>query len=275
MIASFHNHSIWSDGQSSFGDLYAHAKKIGVDILGLSDHFCIYPDGTFDERMLRLMEVSEYLAELASFREKGGIEIRTDLEIDWFADHLPVILPHIEPLPLDYRIGSVHHVDLEPIDWDASFWSSKSEDERDQVYLKYWRLIREMAESNLFDIAGHLDLPKKFGFYPTAAVAPAIDAALDAIADHHLVVECNTAGYGKVCADSYPSLDILKKCRQRDIPVTLSSDGHIPEHILYEFEKGLARLQEAGFSAIARFRERERWFEPLQAALKNGFSSRL
>ena len=268
MIASFHNHSTWSDGQAPFGEFYAHAMKTGVEILGLSDHYCIYPDGTFDERMLRPEEVGDYLAELTSFRERGEIEIRMGLEIDWFKDHRSVILPHIARLPLDYRIGSVHHVDLEPIDLDASYWSSKSEEERDQVYLKYWRLIREMAESNLFDIAAHLDLPKKFGFYPTAAVAPAIDAALDAIAEHHLVVECNTAGYGKVCADSYPSLEILKKCRQRDIPVTLSSDGHIPVHTLYEFEKGLTRLQEAGFATIARFRERERWFEPLSDALK-------
>ena len=53
MIASFHNHSTWSDGQAPFGEFYAYAKKTGVEILGLSDHFCIYPDGTFDDRMLR------------------------------------------------------------------------------------------------------------------------------------------------------------------------------------------------------------------------------
>jgi histidinol-phosphatase (PHP family) len=269
MIASYHNHSTWSDGKAPIEEFYSHAKKTGVEILGLSDHFCIFPDGTADERMLGPEETGDYLDELSSFGERGEIEIRTGLEIDWFEGHRSLILPYLESLPLDYRIGSVHHVDLEAIDMDSSYWSSKPEDERDQVYFKYWRLIREMAESNLFDIAGHLDLPKKFGFYPTVAVTPALDAALDAIAAHDLVVECNTAGFGKVCGDAYPSLDILRKCRQREIPVTLSSDGHIPEHILFEFEKGLARLQEAGFTTIARFRQRERWFEPLSAALKN------
>lgn len=269
MISSFHNHSTWSDGQASFGEFYEHAKKTGVQILGLSDHFCIFPDGTTDERMLRSEETGDYLEELISFSERGEIEIRMGLEIDWFEGHRSLILPYLESLPLDYRIGSVHYVDLKAFDMDASFWSSKSEDERDEVYLKYWRLIREMAESNLFDIAAHLDLPKKFGFHASPAVTPAIEAALDAIAAHDLVVECNTAGFGKVCADAYPSLEILGKCRQREIPVTLSSDAHIPEHILFEFEKGLARLEEAGFTMIARFRERERWFEPLSAALKN------
>lgn len=253
MIASFHNHSTWSDGAAPIGDLYAHAKKIGLQILGVSDHFCIFPDGTSDERMLRPDETSDYLEELISFRERGEIEVRMGLEIDWFEGHRSLILPYLESLPLDYRIGSVHFVDLEAIDADASFWSSKSEDERDQVHLKYWHLIREMAESNLFDIAAHLDLPKKFGYYPSPAVTPAINEALDAIAAHKLVVECNTAGFGKACADAYPSLEILKKCRQREIPVTLSSDAHVPEHLLFQFENGLARLKEAGFTSIARF----------------------
>lgn len=269
MVASFHNHTTWSDGHAAFSELYAHALQIGVDILGLSDHFCMYPDGTVDERMLMPQETGDYLGELISFRDRREIEIRIGLEIDWFKGHRSLILPYLESLPLDYRIGSVHYVDLEAIDMDTLYWSSKSQDERDQVYSKYWDLIREMAESGLFDIAAHLDLPKKFGFFPSPAVTPAIDAALDAIAAHDLVVECNTAGLGKICADTYPSLDILRKCRQRDIPVTLSSDGHIPEHVLFEFEKGLAQLMEAGFTTISRFRERERWFEPLSAALKS------
>ena len=118
-------------------------------------------------------------------------------------------------------------------------------------------------------LTAHLDLPKKFGFSPKADMTIAIDAALDALAANDLVVELNTAGFGRPCADAYPSLDILRKCRAREIPVTLSSDGHIPGHILFEFERGLARLHEAGYSSVARFRGRESWFEPLDNALRS------
>jgi histidinol-phosphatase (PHP family) len=269
MIATFHNHSKWSDGQPEFKDIYAHADKTGVDILGLSDHFCIYPDGTSADWALKPDQTSNYLNDVISFQSAGKIEVRVGLEFDWFENHHSVIAPYVESIPLDYRIGAVHHVESQQFDMDTSYWTSKSDEERDQVYLKYWALIREMAESSLFDIAAHLDLPKKLGFYPSAAVTPAIDDALDAIAEHHLVVELNTAGFGKVCADGYPSLEILKKCKQRDIPITLSSDGHVPEHILFEFDRGLERLHEAGFSSITRFRKRERWYEPLSEALKN------
>jgi histidinol-phosphatase (PHP family) len=267
MIATFHNHSSWSDGRPTFGEIHSYASEHGVNILGLSDHFCVYPDGTSPDWSLAPAKVNDYLADILSFRGKGPLEVRVGLEFDWFEDHQSVIAPFAESISLDYRIGAIHHVELQQFDMDASYWTTKTEAERDEIYVKYWGLVQQMAESSLFDIAAHLDLPKKLGFYPTSDISPVVDAALDAIAAAGMAVELNTAGFGKPCADGYPSLDILKKCRTREIPVTLSSDGHIPEHILFEFERGLAQLHRAGFTSIARFREREKWFEPLSDAL--------
>lgn len=269
MLATYHNHSSWSDGQPTFAEIYAFAERAGVDSLGLSDHFCVLPDGTSPDWSLQPGEVDAYLADVASFRGWGEVEVIVGLEFDWFEDHDKIVRPYVESIPLDYRIGAVHHVEGRQFDVDSSYWSDRSEEERDDIYVKYWKLIREMAESRLFDIAAHLDLPKKLGFYPTSDLSLHIDAALDAVFASDMVVELNTAGFGKPCADGYPSLEILKKCRKRGISITLSADGHIPEHILFEFERGLARLHEAGFSSIARFRNGERFYEPLADALKS------
>jgi len=269
VIASFHNHSDWSDGRTGFGAMYTSADRMRVDILGLSDHFCIYPDGSVPSWSISPDRADEYVDEVVSYQGKGLMEVTVGAEFDWFDNHGPILEPVMNALTLDYRIGSVHHVGTEQFDASAAFWLALSEEQRDEVFAKYWGLIRGMAESTLFDIAGHLDLPKKFGFGPKADMTPAIDAALDAIAANDLVVELNTAGFGRPCADAYPSLEILTKCRAREIPVTLSSDGHIPGHILFEFERGLGRLHEAGYSSVARFRGREAWFEPLDNALRS------
>jgi histidinol-phosphatase (PHP family) len=269
MIATYHNHSSWSDGRPSFAEIYAFSEKAGVDALGLSDHFCVLPDGTSPDWSLQPGEIPEYLSDVNSFRGKGAIEISVGLEFDWFENHEKIVRPYIESIALDYRIGAVHHVEGEQFDVDISYWRARSEEERDDIYVKYWKLVEEMAASGFFDIAAHLDLPKKLGFYPSADLSRHINAALDAISASDMVVELNTAGFGRPCADSYPSSEILQKCRTRDIPITLSSDGHIPEHILFEFERGLARLHEAGFSSLARFRNGERFFEPLTDALKS------
>jgi len=267
MLATFHNHSTWSDGQASLEELYAHAGLIGVDILGVSDHFCVYPDGTVLEGSLTPSNVAGYVAGVRGLQRKDGIEVVAGIEFDWFEQSRDTLAPYANGLPLDYRIGSVHHVGDQAFDIDASFWVSKTDGEVNGVYAAYWRLVRQMAESRLFDIAAHLDLPKKFGFYPKTDLHALEDAALDAIKASDMAVELNTAGFGKPCADGYPSVDILKRCRSREIPVTLSADAHTPGHLLFEFKRGLANLREAGYSSVARFRNRERWSEPLSRAL--------
>jgi histidinol-phosphatase (PHP family) len=247
--------------------MYAYAEEHGVDIIGLSDHFCIYPDGTSPEWSLPPGLAAEYVAEVLSYRDGGAMEVRVGAEFDWFEGHQGILAPAMDAISLDYRIGSVHHVDLLQFDASESFWLGRSQAQRDVIFAKYWVLIREMAASSLFDIAGHLDLPKKFGFRPSSDMGALIDDALDAIAESGMAVELNTAGFGRPCADAYPSLDILRRCRSREIPVTLSSDGHSPGHVLFEFQRGLGRLHEAGFSSLARFRDREMWFEPLDQGL--------
>jgi len=268
MVATFHNHSTWSDGQASLGEMHAYADALGLDILGVSDHFCIYPDGRPTGWPLTPDKAHDYIADVQSLRGKGRMEVITGIEFDWFEQSRAVLAPYAEGLPLDYRIGSIHHVGGQAFDIDASFWASKTDEEVNAVYAAYWRLVRQMAESGLFDIAGHLDLPKKFGFYPKADLRALVDDALDAIKARDMTVELNTAGFSKPCADGYPAVGILKRCRRRDIPVTLSADAHRPENLLYEFERGLALLRAAGYSSIARFRNRERWSEPLSHALK-------
>ncbi len=268
MIATFHNHSTWSDGKAPLDTIHDYAATRGIDILGLSDHFCINPDGTVPAGALGPTNVNDYIFALQSLRRKGVMEVVTGIEFDWFEQSRAVLTPYAEGLPLDYRIGAIHHIGGKAFDIDASFWATMTPEEADALYAAYWRLVRQMAESGLFDIAAHLDLPKKFGFYAKGDLSSLQDEALDAIKASDMTVELNTAGFGKPCADGYPSVGILTRCRSKEIPVTLSADAHRPEHLLFEFEKGLAHLREAGYSSIARFRNRERWSEPLSLAIK-------
>ena len=212
--------------------------------------------------------LKDYTQEIISCRKKNRPALRIGIEIDWFERHGDVIREAVDALPLDYRIGGVHYVHQEEIDKSPTYWQSRTQHERDKVYRIYWGSVREMADSGLFDTVAHLDLPKKFGYHPQADMSQYIRDALISILRNHLVVEFNTAGFSKVCRDGYPSVDILRMCRRRNIPVTLSADAHIPRHILFEFDKGIDRLEAAGYTDIARFRGREVYFEPLKTVKK-------
>ena len=39
MIASYHNHTSWSDGKGSIETLVTHAATLGIAEVGISDHY--------------------------------------------------------------------------------------------------------------------------------------------------------------------------------------------------------------------------------------------
>ena len=93
----------------------------------------------------------------------------------------------------------------------------------------YWERIGQMAASGIYDFAAHLDLPKKFGFRPTIDLAQEAHTALDALAAAGMAIEINTAGWSLPAREAYPSLDLLRAARERDIPLLINADAHRPE----------------------------------------------
>jgi histidinol-phosphatase (PHP family) len=271
MLATYHNHSEWSDGKGTLDDLLEAAIHLGIHELGISDHYVLHPSGRSTPWAMHVDELGEYVAAVQALRKKSesisGPVVRLGLEVDWFTGHETTIREVLSPYPFDYLIGSVHEVDGFVIDASAAAWNALDDDEREQVHRRYWMHMKKMAESGMFDIAAHLDLTKKFGFFPKSDMTRELDDALDAIAAAELVVEINTNGWHKPCQDAYPTLEILRKCRERDIPVTISADAHNPEYLVRDFAAAAERLKRAGYEKVARFADRAVTFEPVDAAV--------
>ena len=251
MLTSYHNHTTWSDGKGSVAELVAGARDLGLDEVGISDHLTLHPSGQAISWSMPPDQVGAYVGELLAVaeqsRDAGGPVVRVGLEVDWFASSERAIRRALADLPLDYIIGSVHFNGDFAIDGVASAWERLSPDERDLMHRAYWRQIPAMATSGLFDIAAHLDLPKKFDFHPQGDVDPLIGEALDAIAAARMVVELNPNGWHCPCREPYPSAAILEQCRRRDIAVTLSADAHQPTHLLRDFPAAARMLRDAGY----------------------------
>ena len=254
MIATYHVHSRWSDGKSSLSELVAAARAAGLGELGVSDHLALLPDGSVPRWSIDPARVGDYAADVRSFMGKGGLRVRLGIEMDWFEGRGGAIRATLRRHAFDYAIGSVHYIDpaAPNIDADPSFWESKPRAELDEGLRGYWRLVREMADSRLFQVAGHLDLPKKFGYESRADLGPLIAEAVDAVARAGMVVELNTSGGHKPCGEMYPSVNILRACRERGVPALLSSDAHTAAHLVRDFGRACEVLAEAGYSEVVR-----------------------
>jgi histidinol-phosphatase (PHP family) len=266
VIATYHNHSRWSDGRHTLEELALYARALGIDELGISDHLTLTPWGERVTWSMPPEQLHQYVEEVQAMQGATGPRIRLGLEVDWFPGQAAAIERVLRGVPLDYIIGSVHYVDRFCTDGHAEKWAKLSPAQREAVHRGYWERIRSMAESGLFDIAAHLDLTKKFGYEPESDLGDVIGAALDAIAAAGMVVELNTAGWHKPCGEAYPSPALLLECRRRGIMVTLSADAHQGEHLGRDFDRGARRLAEAGYAELVRFDRRARRIEPLAAA---------
>lgn len=267
MLATYHNHTTFSDGKVNVPTMVAAALDLGVNELGISDHLMLHERQPPPKWSMQRDDLGRYIDTIRNAATPDGPTLRIGLEVDYFPGQEAHIAHTLRDLPLDYIIGSVHYVGDFTIDSSAAAWQPLTDDEREAIHLGYWQRMLGLAQSGLFDIVAHLDLSKKFGYLPRRDLSRDMHAALDAIADAGLVVELNTAGWHKPCADAYPTLALLRECRQRSIPTTLSSDAHQPDHLVRDFVAGAQRLAEAGYDTVARFAGRERRFEPLVSAL--------
>ena len=260
-FVSYHCHSTWSDGRASIGAMIAGAAAAGLAEFGLSDHFALtpYTDTNAHEWSMptngRMLQ--NCLAELRSGAATAPLPVRLGVEADFFPETWPQAQALLHSLDLDYVIASVHYVERFPVDSAARHWESLSQAEIDRIHRGYWERIRQLAEHRLGDIVGHLDLPKKFGFYPVADLSRETGAALDAIAAAGMTVELNTAGWDKPCAAPYPSAELLAEVHRRSIPVTLTADAHAPAELTRHFARGAALLRACGFTTIRAFAKRQ------------------
>lgn len=261
MRTSYHVHSNLSDGQAPINVVVKEAVRIGLDELGMSDHFVFPPEGKVIDWSMPISALPDYFAKISDAEREvhGKLTIRRGLEADYIPETAGSLSRILNDFSLDYIIGSVHFIGDFCVDERKDFWDVLTETEHNTMIRTYWRRIRQMADSRLFDIAGHLDLYKKFGYLPTVDVSQDISSALDAIAAADMAVELNTAGWYKedIC-EAYPSQAIIQGCYDRGIPMLVTSDAHKPEDLVRGYDRGIRWLLDAGYTQQAVFARRQR-----------------
>jgi len=239
-------------------ELAAQAVARGLTEIGFSDHSPM-PRDDFDEWRMKASDLDAYVAKVEQARrDHPGLIIKLALEVDYLPGGEDWIRELAGRHPWDYFIGAVHYVsDSWEIDNPAKISRWKDRDPM-EVWTVYFDRLTMAAETGLFDIIAHADLPKKFGFYPKQDCTPLFTRFLQAAKDHGLAIELNTAGLRKECKEIYPSPAIVRLARQMDIPITFASDAHAPEEVGMGFADAIQLARNAGYTRSCRYRNRQR-----------------
>jgi len=118
--------------------------------------------------------------------------------------------------------------------------------------------VWEACASGLFDIIGHIDVIKKFGYKPQESLEQYWYKTARVLKQTGTCLELNTAGRDAPVGEFYPARRFLEICRAAGVPVTLGSDAHGPDQVGRHFAEGTALLKAAGYTELAVFTGRKR-----------------
>jgi histidinol-phosphatase (PHP family) len=257
MLFDYHNHTPLCHHAKGLPREYVlAAQRHGLSEIGFSDH---NPMPTqFDDWRMASSDLPQYFSWIEEARrEFSPFPIRLGLE----CDYLPGYEDHVRHLASladwDYFIGAVHYITPK---WDVdnpAHMGKWKEMDLEEVWTWYFKSYTRMVESGLFDFFAHIDLVKKFGFRPEGDLTRFYRETLEAIADHHGVIEISTAGLRKEVNEIYPSKELLTLAHQKGIRILISSDSHSPEEVGYRFDLALQLAKEVGYEEVTRFEGRQ------------------
>jgi histidinol-phosphatase (PHP family) len=188
------------------------------------------------------------------YRDK--ISVKAGLEIDFNPSYIDFFQDIIRPFAFDVIATSLHFPGGLDIVTHHSEWRYGKKDV-DDVYELYFDHLKKMLDYCYFDVICHIDLIKKFGQKPSRPFEKEFDEILSIIKEKKLTVEVNASGYDHPAGDIYPSLEVLKKCHEKKIRITLGSDAHHPANVGNHFERVVPTLLSIGFKNLATFTRRE------------------
>ena len=247
----------------------ARAEQRGLKGIIVTCHNPL-PDGISQSARMYPEQWPEYLDLIQRAREKfaGRVDVRAGLE----ADYLPGLESFIEKqtssAPLHHVLGSVHpHIG----EYQKRFYHGD-----DVAFQKqYFEHLAMAAETGLYDTLSHPDLVKNCA--PAAwnidKILPDILRALDRIAAAGTAMELNTSGLLKVIPEMNPGPQMLREMRERNIPVVIGADAHVPQRVGADYETALDLLEDSGYENVSFFLERKRHDVPIskaRASLKSG-----
>lgn len=273
--ADYHVHSwLCRHATGSLEEYIRSAIARGLPEMGFNEHFpmCYLPAHLPTETYaMSLAEFrTQYLAEIARLREVYADQVclRVGAEVDYVAPTESLMRELMEGFDMDYWYGSVHI-----LPGPAGYWAF--DDDRylhvykdvdiDALYRAYFEAQVQAVASGAFDVLAHVDLLKKFKFFPSdpGIVAAGVADLARALRRHGVVVELNTAGWRKPVGEQYPSVAIVRQLVEAGVDFVLGSDSHHPDQVGYRFDDAMVILRDAGLTRLTRFERRRKTFVTL------------
>jgi histidinol-phosphatase (PHP family) len=230
----YHVHSNYSDGDLLWRMVRA-AETAGLERVGVADHCNV----STDDRQRRRSYAMGFNLDLTHERRREAlayVDDRVDVavldavEVDYSPEDEGRIRAFLDDAGFAYALGSVHFVDGRNVQ-SASAFADDDAEERRRVVERYVEDLVALVESELFEVAAHVDLvernPHLRGFMGRAEY----DRVAAALADARTVPELNAGRALDDYGEFHPTPEFVAALREHDVPLVPGSDSHSPSEL--------------------------------------------
>lgn len=234
-----HTHSTYSDGWD-WREMAETAADLGLAGIGITDHCPVIAD-EFGRR--EWFDLSETYPERRQVFNEGGAEVEVRVfdaaEVNYEPRAEDAIATFLAQADFEYTIGSVHLTDT--VDITDPDLANADEGMRREAVTRFidWEL--QLIDSGLFDVLGHLDLPRRSPQFRDVVYEEDYRRIADALADADIVPELNAGRLNRSLNDVHPSETYLELFADRNIPFVIGTDSHAPDQLTERV--GLLRKQ--------------------------------
>lgn len=235
------------------------ARDRGMTEFAATDH-CPTDIGFGREHRMELHQFDEYRRDVELAREAvPEVTLLFGVEADYYRGCGDFLARFLDQHPFDIILGSIHFRDYFSDDPRRKYVTDK--EDHTNTWRDYYRLTGELADTGLYDVLTHMDLPKRFGAPgDEKTIREYALPSLDKIAAAGMAIEINTSGFTHDVNEQYPALHVLSWAAERGIGLVFGSDAHHPDRVGDGFASALQLARDAGFTKARRYRNRA-WTE--------------
>ena len=259
MRADVHMHCGFSnDSETRPEDMVESAIAKGLSVICFTDH---YDKDNLDWGDEAIFDVESYFQKMIELQEeyRDQIDIRIGAEIGMQPYLAEYYQNFMAQHPFDFVIGSVHSV-LEH-DVALEFFQKHSDPEGYKIYFE--EMLQDVQKIKSYDVLGHLDYIVRYSNQGSKGFdlndyMDIIEEILKQVIAHGKGIEMNMSGLKYGLGAPHPQPEIIKRYRELGGEIiTVGADGHIPEHIAYDYHLADDILKSCGFKYYTEFKGRK------------------
>ena len=250
----YHVHSTYSDGAFLRWMIDA-AASAGLDGVGIADHCTVVPTDAAREfrREMGFSLDTTYerrRAAIDRLRAEADIAVFDAVEMDYEPGYEDTIDSFLETAGFDYAVGSVHELEQVNVH-DRSYFHGKSEADRRALVDRYFEKLVALIESELFEIAAHVDLVERNEALRGFATRDHYEQVAQAFADSRTVPEINAGRVTRAYGEFHPAPTFLDTLADHGVRFVVGTDSHATDEIPPRVEAVEDLLDTRGLDPVA------------------------